>query len=284
MLLRNEGNLRIRCNPDRVDEERKRLRMSFDGDPEAYDRARPGYPEQLYSDIISECGLAEHSRLLEIGCGTGKATLAFARRGYSVDAVEIGAHMAEFAAEKTAGYHVNILNVPFEELNVADSTYDLVFAATSFHWIDRQTSLTKVKRALTPRGHLAVFWHSHLITGETRQMFDTLQHAYDGKAPEISRSTVRKQAESSSPEFQVALQESGLFGNIWRRSYRFTENYDADTYIRLLSTYSDHITLGEQSKSSLFAEIRKLIGEMPGGRITKEYETVLFIASNMAKV
>ncbi len=261
-----------------MDEERKRLRMSFDGDPGTYDMARPGYPEHLYSDIVRDCGLEKHSRLLEIGCGTGKATMVFAAMGYRVDAVEIGARMAKFAAAKTAGYRVNVVNMPFEDWDPEGSVYDLVFAATAFHWIDQQGALAKAARALKEGGHLAVFWHSHIVTEETRESFAILQHAYEDMAPPIARTTVRKKVERSAPEFHAMLRESGIFSDVRRSNYHFTVRYNPDEYIRLLSTYSDHIMLDAGMKNRLFAEIRKLVGDMPSGQIVKEYETVLFTA------
>ena len=44
----------------------------FDTAAIAYDRFRPGYPQQLIDDMIGISGVALSSRLLEVGCGTGK--------------------------------------------------------------------------------------------------------------------------------------------------------------------------------------------------------------------
>lgn len=41
---------------------------------------------------------------MEIGCSTGQATLALARRGYSVTGVELGDGLAQVARVKLAGY------------------------------------------------------------------------------------------------------------------------------------------------------------------------------------
>src|SRR5439155_3047645 len=48
------------------------------GDP--YDQARPGYPQALVGDVLAFAGMAS-PRTLEIGAGTGKATVAFCRPG-----------------------------------------------------------------------------------------------------------------------------------------------------------------------------------------------------------
>ena len=52
---------------------------SFDKVAEAYDRARPGYPESMFDDLITHKNIHEGSRVLEVGAGTGQATLLLAR-------------------------------------------------------------------------------------------------------------------------------------------------------------------------------------------------------------
>src|SRR5215210_5494927 len=63
-------------------EERDGLRTTFDEAASLYDEVRPGYPEDLFDDIVSLSGIPSGGRILEIGCGTGQATVPFALRGY----------------------------------------------------------------------------------------------------------------------------------------------------------------------------------------------------------
>ena len=63
----------------------KYLRTTFNTSAEWYDQIRPGYPEALVDDVISLSAIPEDGRILEIGCGTGKATEMFASRGYAID-------------------------------------------------------------------------------------------------------------------------------------------------------------------------------------------------------
>jgi protein-L-isoaspartate O-methyltransferase len=67
-----------------------RLRASFDEDAERYDRARPGYPPRLFEDLIELAGLGPGCRLLEVGAGTGKASVPLAVIGCRITAVELG--------------------------------------------------------------------------------------------------------------------------------------------------------------------------------------------------
>src|SRR4029079_16021192 len=60
------------------------LRAIFDEDAERYDRARPGYPAELFADLAALTGLRPGDRVLEVGPGTGQATVPLAKRGYRV--------------------------------------------------------------------------------------------------------------------------------------------------------------------------------------------------------
>jgi len=64
---------------------RMSLRTIFDQAALDYDEVRPGYPEELIEDVISISDIPKDGRILEIGCGTGQATISFARRGYSIN-------------------------------------------------------------------------------------------------------------------------------------------------------------------------------------------------------
>ena len=62
------------------------------------------YPEELIHDIIEIAKLQSDDRILEIGAGTGKATIQFANMGYQIRAIEIGEDMAEILRDKCADY------------------------------------------------------------------------------------------------------------------------------------------------------------------------------------
>ena len=53
--------------------DRDRLKVTFDTVADRYHQARPAYPDELYTELVSAAGLHQGARLLEVGCGTGKA-------------------------------------------------------------------------------------------------------------------------------------------------------------------------------------------------------------------
>src|SRR5688572_7761630 len=91
-------------NAARSTEDAARLRVTFDEDAERYDRARPGYPSAVFDDLVELAGIGPGCRVLEIGCGTGQATVPLAERGCDIVAVELGAELAAIATRNLARF------------------------------------------------------------------------------------------------------------------------------------------------------------------------------------
>src|SRR5215471_12761869 len=108
----------------------KEQRLTFDEVPELYDRNRPSYPDALFDDLVSLSGILPEGRILEIGCGTGQATIPLAQRGFSVICLEPGPSMARLAKAKLARFpRVQVLRATFEDWPVERGAFGLVVSA-----------------------------------------------------------------------------------------------------------------------------------------------------------
>ena len=109
----------------------------FDEVPELYDRVRPAYPDGLFADLVSVTGMDARSSVLEVGCGTGQATRSLAALGCQVTAVEPGAGMAALARRHLAApSNVEIEISTFEEWEDRGRRFEVVVAASAWHWVD----------------------------------------------------------------------------------------------------------------------------------------------------
>jgi SAM-dependent methyltransferase len=162
------------------------LRATFDEAALLYDEVRPGHPEELFDDVASLSGITAGGRILEIECGTGQATVPFARRGYRVLCVELGEDLASVARRNLEAYpQAEVYVGPFEEWRLQEAAFDLVVSATAFHWLDPEAAYPKVADALRPRGSLALFWNEHVHTDADRGFYVEAQRIYEREAPEI---------------------------------------------------------------------------------------------------
>src|SRR5271170_4393101 len=112
-----------------------RRRLSFGGVAELYDRSRPSYPPALVDAVLEFAGAGEGDRALEVGAGTGKATVLFAERGLHVVAIEPSADMAEIARRNTAAYeNVTIEETEFERWRPDGREFRVLFSGQAWHW------------------------------------------------------------------------------------------------------------------------------------------------------
>src|SRR6266542_1334984 len=142
-----------------------RLRATFNAAAELYDRARPGYPAAVFAELFELASLGPGSRVLEIGCGTGKATIPIAQRGCTVVAVELGADLAAVARRNLDRFTAARVEVAaFEHWPLPPEPFDAVVAATAFHWLDPAVRVAKAADALCPGGALATIATHHLLS------------------------------------------------------------------------------------------------------------------------
>jgi SAM-dependent methyltransferase len=264
-----------------VAEDRNRLRVTFDGAALLYDEVRPRYPDELFDDVVALSGIPAGGRILEIGCGTGQATVPFARRGYRILCVELGENLAALARKNLAGFPLaEVRTGMFEVWPDQEAAFDLAISATAFHWLDPAVAYPKVAKALRHDGSLALFWNVHIHSDASGGFFEEAQRIYETEAPEIVRPEDRKGLPRPDEVFDRTpeIEGSGLFEVTATRHYRWDETYDAREYLRVLNTYSGHRSLSDDARERLFRGIADLIDGRFGGSIVKGYLTTLYVA------
>ena len=244
----------------------------FDRDPDAYEATRPGYPAALVDDVIALAGLRPGARVLEVGSGTGQATRLFAARALAVTAVEAGPALA--AATRAHAPAAEVIVGRFEEAPLPAHAFSLVYAATSWHWIDPARGYRRARELLVPGGALALFWNEHFRGDDDVGFFDATQELY----ARAGMSRHRLQPSAALGDRTPEIVASGDFGDVVRRQYPWHADYDAATYARLLGTYSDHLRLDDATRAALLDGIRALIDTRFGGKIRKHYVADLYVA------
>lgn len=141
-----------------VDQARAR---GFDAWAADYDRYRPGYPEELFLTIAERLSLPKPPLVVDLGAGTGRASLAMAELGWRVTAVEPGRPMLDMLLGRatSAGLIVATVQANAEETGLDPASADLVTAAQAFHWFDQPRALSEISRITKPGGGAALFWN-----------------------------------------------------------------------------------------------------------------------------
>jgi SAM-dependent methyltransferase len=257
------------------------LRRTFDEVPELYDRARPKYPREVFDDLVSLTGLARGDRILEIGPGTGQATLPLAERGLEIVGLELGAGLAAVARRNLAAHpRVQIVEATFEDWDPGGERFDAVVAFTAFHWIDPATRYVRSAELLRPGGHLAVVATDHVLPADGDRFFADVQEDYVSLTDEDDSSPPSDPADIR--DLSAELDASGLFSTLAVRRYVWDVVYTADAYLELLDTFSGHRALPDDTRSRLYAAIRARIERQPDQKVRKTSIAILHVARRLA--
>jgi len=127
---------------------------------EDYARYRPGYPEELYRELVNRCGLTPDWVIADIGSGTGNASRLFLDAGHTVMAVEPNREMRKAAERLLAAYPAfHSLDGTAEHIPLADNSADLVVVGQALHWFDVDAAKREFWRILRNDGWVAVTWN-----------------------------------------------------------------------------------------------------------------------------
>ena len=254
-------------------------RETFNEVPLLYHEVRPNYPDELFTVLVEITGLTTDSTLLEIGPGTGQATTPLAEKGFKITAIELGASLAEFARYQLRDFqNVQILHGAFEETILSPKSFDLVYAATAFHWIDPSVKYSKTHEILKDKGHLAIIHTNHVSDQVGDKFFNEAQPIYD------RHNFVDKNQTPKLPdigEISASEIDERLFKTIHFQIFPIAITYTAKNFAKLLNTFSNHLSGEKDVQLSFYHDIENLITAEFGGFITRHFGMSLTIAEKI---
>jgi SAM-dependent methyltransferase len=254
-------------------------RLVFGEVAELYDRRRPTYPEDLIDDVIALSGLDAGGRALEVGAGTGKATVLMAARGVKVLAVEPNHDMAQVARRNCAAYPaVEFVEADFERSQPEPAAFRLLYSAQAWHWVNPETRYGLARAALAEGGLLAVFWNR--IDWRRSPVRDRLARVYAETAPEFEIHTPNHPGNlhpDQDEDWEAEIAQEPAFAEPEVRSYEWSVEQTGSEYVELLSTQSDIRLLSEDRRASLLSALEAAIDGL-GGTLTLPLFTSLCLA------
>jgi SAM-dependent methyltransferase len=237
---------------------------------EQYDRARPGYPDELFDIVLTFGDVVRGGRALEVGAGTGKATLGFAARGLDVTALEPSMGMAALLRRR----HASVVTTTFEDWCVERGAFRLVFAAQAWHWVNTSDRYARAAEALEPGGAIALFWN--LPQPFEPALRADIDAAYASHAPELAKLTEQWPLDGTLDELNRAAQ----FEAATKRVVKWTQRYTAGEYADLMGTHSHHRLLDDTTRNELQDAVRTVLTRH-GGRVDVEYHTAVYLARRL---
>ncbi|MEU4085835.1 class I SAM-dependent methyltransferase [Streptomyces aureus] len=258
---------------------RRRLGRVFNEVPELYDRVRPGYLDELVADLRAVTGLDEASSVLEVGCGTGQATRSLAALGCQVTAVEPGPDLAALARRRLAPFpDVDVETSTFEEWDDRGRHFDVLVAASSWHWVDPSTGWRRAHDVLAPEGWMALLGHVVVRRpGEPEVFAGTadLHERFCPGNPGWGHPPLEDDVRTTGEGWGTVDDPGGLFGPATVRWYPTVQWFDGDGFADHLRSLSLYRELGREVREPLLEPVAERIRTGMGDRVARRYLSVL---------
>jgi SAM-dependent methyltransferase len=254
---------------------------SFGAVAREYDQARPSYVSALIDDVVA---LLPGRDVVEVGAGTGKATVLFAARGLEMTCVEPDPEMAVVLAENTRLLpNVSVTVSSFEDFQPAEldfqpaELYDGLLAAQSWHWTSREHRWVKAASMLREGGVIALFWNreqSHatpllLAVADVYRrhgLHDSNQQSPDLTPPAWPRDEMEKEPTLTDVEV---------------RTYYSVHTYSTAAWLAYAASTSNLLILEPAKREAIYSDVAKVIDDA-GGVLEVHRRCDLYLARRKA--
>ncbi len=231
--------------------------LRFGSAASAYERFRPGYPDELVDQVLTYADRPVRTAL-EIGAGTGKATRMFAGRGVAVTATDPDAAMLQELRKHVPATVVTVQGA-FEDLPLT-STFDLVFAAASLHWTAPARRWSRVAALLTPEGMFASFGGQlHLADPAVEEAARSARSEFLADDDVRSPDGTPAHAPMQWPGTELALCDR--FSDVRQSIIERRTTMSARDYVGHLSTVSAYLALPVSVRQHVFGRILAALPE-----------------------
>jgi len=252
------------------------LRLGFNQVPELYDRIRPTYPAELFDEVFAH--LAERPALVEVGPGTGQATVELVGRGARVVAVEPGNGLARVLRRKLPGDELEILVTTFEDADLADARFDGVVSASAYHWVPPPHRVDTPARILRPGGLMILIDVNQVESPVDRGYFARARPIYDRYGRGLPGFRLHT-PDDVVPEHVGDFVRSERFDPPRLFRYRWDQVYSASEYADLKRTDSGSLAMQAAEREAMIADLSQLVTDEFGGSITRPIVVTLMLAT-----
>jgi SAM-dependent methyltransferase len=244
---------------------------SFGAVARDYDRARPTYADALVDDIVA---LLPGSAVIEVGAGTGKATVLFGVRGLEIAGIEPDPQMAAVLTENCRELpNVTVTVSAFEDFQAA-RLYDGLIAAQSWHWTDPARRWAKAASLLRTGGLIALFWNRTLA--HLTPLAPAITEIYRRHGIVASNDLSPDTTPPAWPRDEMEKQQT--LADVEVREYSSVHNYSTQEWCDYMASTSNLLILEQAKRLAVLTDLARVIDDEGGGVLEEHRRCDLYLA------
>jgi SAM-dependent methyltransferase len=244
---------------------------SFGAVAREYDRVRPSYTDAMVDDIVA---LLPGTVVVEVGAGTGKATVLFGARGLQIACIEPDPQMAAVLSENCRDLpDVTVTVSAFEDFQPS-GLYDGLLAAQSWHWTNPERRWDKAASLLREGGLIALFWNrtqAHLTP-----LAPAIVEIY--RRHQISTSNEPSQDQMPPAWPRDEMEKQPTLADVEVRDYSSVHTYSTQEWCDYMASTSNLLILEPAKRLAVLADVARLIDDEGGGVLEEHRRCDLYLA------
>ncbi len=266
MTLSNPNDPRVPLS-HLAGEEKARRSGSFGSVAADYQRYRPGPPMAAVDWMLPR----KAGTVIDLGAGTGALARLLVGRVDQVVAIEPDDRMRSVLEEVPS---VRAVQGRGESIPLPDGCADAVLASSSWHWMDRDSTLAEVARVLTPGGVLGAVWTGPDPEGPFMVQAQALMADRSHRAGVTDDGVGSDEGDSGIADLimgdalralsSLEIPVGATFDQPEHQVFTWDVALTADELIGLLGTLSWIITMPDEARDRVITEARRLLGELLG--------------------
>ncbi len=231
---------------EKTDDEKARW---YSNSARFYVEGRPRYPPALIAASAAAAEWRQDSRVLEIGSGPGTATQDFAALGGRFTCVEPNADFVAIACDVLAPFpDITFQTSTLEQADLA-GPFDIVLAASSFHWIDQKRGVQRIEQLIAPDGFVVLLWNKEPqpVAQQVEAVDEAFQRSgYPQPIKRQSRDEVAQVFWGLSEPLQKAAFTERLFCHV-----EVADDYSVERFVALHRSLSPFLALPTEKQQNV---------------------------------
>lgn len=249
---------------------------SFNTAAELYDEVRPSYDQLVIDWIINKSGVTADDQLLEIGPGTGQATIKFAETGLKIHCVEYGDKLAAILKQKCERYPNVTIDISAFETWKSEifNQFKLIYSAAAFHWIEKDVKYKKCYQLLSENGYLALLWHDY--PDESSEIINKayeLLNRYSSKRTKLQHKSIKERRQEMINE----INESGFFEFLESLEHQWMIEQTPEHFLKGFMAQSSILSLEDTAKKEFTSDLTQLLLDY-NKPVKTEFITTVYLA------
>jgi hypothetical protein len=176
-----------------------------------------------------------------------------------------------------------VIDSTFEDASLPEAGFDLLVAATAFHWVEPSTGFTKAAAVLRPGGWLALWW---TVFGDAARP-DPFERALAPMLAELAPELRFDAFAGSQPyaldvEARIAdIDATGAFEPVEHHIVPWEGHHDAAGIRALFATYSPWLALPGDQRTRVLDALERIARDDFADEVVRPYQTVIYLARRL---